>query len=60
MLIDDLLASSSYKHSKLKIQFKKRQSNKSTTLDEKLSKVKLDDYLCEPCIDYLHGSILQW
>ena len=52
MTIDDLLASSSLKHSKVIIQFMERQSNRSTTLNEKSLKVEFD-YLCEPCIDRL-------
>ena len=44
MLIDDLLASSSHNHSKVKIQCMKQQSNKSTTLEEKSIKVELEDY----------------
>ena len=34
----------------------KQQSNSITTLDKKSVKVELDNYLCEPCIDYS----LQW
>ena len=39
-------------------QFIERQSNRSTELDEKSEMVKLDDYLCEPCIDCLHDDLL--
>ena len=49
--IDDLLASSSHKPSKLLIQFMEHQSNRSMTLDEKSTKVELEDYLFEHCND---------
>ena len=58
MPIDDLLASTTRKHSKLMMQFMERQSSRSTTVDEKSVKVELEDYLCEPCIDCLHDDSL--
>ena len=58
MLIDDLLASSSHKHSKVMMQFMEQQSNRSVTLDEKSEKVELEAYLCEPCISCLCDDML--
>ena len=40
MSIDDLLASSSHKRSKVRMSFMEQQSNRSTTLDEKSAKVQ--------------------
>ena len=60
MSIDDLLASTTHKHSKLLMQIMQRQLNRSTTVDERSLTVKLEDYLCEPCIDYLRDDSLQW
>ena len=37
-----------------------QQSNRSTTLDEKSTKVELEDYLFESCIDCLRDDPLQW
>ena len=44
MSIDDLLASRTHKHSKVMMQFMKRQSSRSTIVDEQSVKVELDDY----------------
>ena len=60
MPIDDFLASRTQKRTKVMIQFIERQSSRSTTVDEQSVKVKLDDYLCEPCIGCLHDDSLQW
>ena len=60
MPIDDLLASTTHKRSKVMMQFMEQQSSRSTTVDEKSVKVELKDYLCEPCIDCLHADSLQW
>ena len=49
--IDNLLASSSHKRSKVMMKFMEQQSNRSTTLDGKSEKVELENYLFEPCID---------
>ena len=54
MPINDLLASSSHKRSKVMMQFIEQKSNRCKTLDEKSTKVELEDYLCEPCIDLLY------
>ena len=43
MPIDDLLASTSHKRSKVMIQFKEQQSSRSTTFDEKSVNVELED-----------------
>ena len=60
MSIDDLLASRTHKRSKVMMKFMERQSSRSTTVDEQSVKVELDDYLCEPCIDFLCDDSLQW
>ena len=60
MSIDDSLASTTHKRSKVMMQFMERQSHRSTTVDEKSVKVELDDYLCESCIDCLSDDSLQW
>ena len=57
MPIDDLLASTTHKCSKVMIQFM-QQSSRSTTVDEKSVKVELEDYLCEPCICCLRNEFL--
>ena len=48
MPIDNFLASTTHKRSKVMMQFIDRQSSKSTTVDEKSLKDELEDYLCEP------------
>ena len=58
--IDDLLASMIHQCSRVMMQFVEQQSSRSTTVDEKLVKVELEDYLCEPCIDFLLDDSLQW
>ena len=58
MPIDDLLASSSHKNSKVMMQFMKQQSNRTIALDERSTKVELEDYFYEPCIDCLHDDLL--
>ena len=58
-LIDGLLASSSYKSSKVMMQFMKQQSNKSTTLDEISVKVELEDYLFKHYINCLRNDPLE-
>ena len=41
------------------MQFMERQSSRSRSIDEQSVKVELDDYLCEPCIDYLRDDSLE-
>ena len=53
MQIDDLLASTTHKRSKVMMKLMERQSNTSTKVDEKSIKVESEDYSCEPCIDCL-------
>ena len=43
--IDDLLASSSHKHSKVMMQFMEWQSNRYTTIEEKSIETELEEYL---------------
>ena len=58
--IDDLLAWRTHKRSKVMMQFTEQQSSRSTLVDEQSVKVKLDDYLCKPCIDCLRDDSLKW
>ena len=58
--INDVLASSSHKRSKLMIQFMERQSNIYTTVEEKSVETELEEYLRKPYIDCLRNDSLQW
>ena len=58
--IDDFLASSSDTRSKVMMQFMERQSNKYTTVEEKSVETELEEYLREPCINFLCDDSLQW
>ena len=54
--IDDVLASSSHKRSKVMMQFMERQSNRYTAVEEKSVQTKMEEYLREPCIDCLRAD----
>ena len=58
--IDDVLASTSHKHSKVMMQFMEQQSNRYRTIEEKSAETEPKEYLREPCIDYLRNDSLQW
>ena len=55
----DLMTSSSHKHSKVMIQFMEQQPQMSTKTNENPTKVELEDYLHEPCIDRLRDNSLE-
>ena len=58
--IDDVLASLSHKRSKVMMQFMERQLNRYTAVEEKSVQTEMEEYLREPCIDFLHANSLQW